>query len=72
MNDPGLDESIAKDAKAVENRGGKQDEEEEREEDEQKSLAPMFVSPCSVLVSYGLTNIHLRKVGGGSHQQPFH
>lgn len=45
MNDPGLDEPIGKDAKAVdvEDQKQKQDEEDEREEDEQEFLAPTFV-----------------------------
>lgn len=45
MNDPGLDQPIAEDAKAVdtEDQKARQDEEDEREEDEQEFLAPTFV-----------------------------
>lgn len=44
MNDPGLEEPISNDAKAVEENREK-DEHEEAEEDEQEFLDPRFVVP---------------------------
>jgi potassium channel subfamily K len=41
MNDPGLDEPISKDAKAVENQ--EKDERDEKDEDEQAFLEPRYV-----------------------------
>lgn len=53
MNDPGLDEPIAKDAKAMDGELQKErrDEEDEKEEDEQEFMAPTFVLSCFLSLS---------------------
>jgi hypothetical protein len=52
MNDPGLEEPIANDAKDVENQ--KHDEDDKNEEEEQTFLEPRYVNHCQSKIFHSL------------------